>query len=36
MNSAIHSLTPTMINLLKYRCINLLNKLQGDFNEEEY
>lgn len=36
MNSAIHSRTTTMNNLLKYQYINLLNKLLGNFNEDEY
>lgn len=36
MNSATHSRTATMSNLLKYQYINPSNKLQGNFNEDEY
>ena len=36
VNSATHSRTPIMDNRVKCLPINLLNKLLGTFNEEEY
>lgn len=36
MNSATHLLFTIMDNLLKFQYINSLNKLLGNFNEEEY
>lgn len=36
MNSATHSRTKTMISSFKYQYINSLDKLPGNFNEDEY
>lgn len=36
MNSATHLLTTTINNLLKYQYVNSLDKLPGNFNEDEY